>query len=45
MNESLRDTISALTDKAEAGEPLTEVKTPEPAIATETPETEEQKAG
>ena len=47
--DTLRDTITALTDKAEAGEPLTEEKVvpsaETPAVATETPETEEQKAG
>jgi hypothetical protein len=46
--ESLRETISALVDKSEAGEPLTEIKeTPvETPVATETTaETEEQKAG
>ncbi len=56
MTESLRDTISALADKAEAGEPLTEVKIETPAetivktpvktpIAEPIQETAEEKAG
>jgi hypothetical protein len=43
VTESLRDTITALTDKAEAGEPLTEVKveTPVETPAETPPETQE----